>query len=189
MDTERLNAEIKKLNESKTIDLANVLGVNDPILINSREELVDFVQTHLEELSVEDLTNLLEDYQIKFNFGNVLFPSNWNYGPYPVKLAEALSKSQDNEDITDIYNVYYQNKNEADWKDAIKVLQDSILSDLDAYYRDMELLLDLDGDMQYVVELYDEIQDHYPEFVNKLLEKHKEKNDGIAEAMDDALDV
>lgn len=93
-----------------------------------------------------------------------IFPSGWNseeYGPYPAKLALALCQSQDAENLSDYYNMYYANHALSDG--AIKIFQQAALETEDI----IKILKDVDD--RYIANMLARIEDN--DFVNALLEQ------------------
>ena len=128
--------------------------------------LADIVVPRLDELSIEQLSDILETYGHE---DNSLFPSGWRHKGqtelYPRELALALSKSNCAEDLTDLYNIYYKAyacNPDIFWQ-AEDVWQKGALTTDRFTTRDYLDALedDVDGWLS-------NLEKHYPEFVEKL---------------------
>ena len=128
--------------------------------------LADIVVPRLNELSIDQLANILEKYGHE---DNSLFPSGWRYKGqaelYPRKLALALSKSSCAEDLTDLYNIYYcaHRCNPDIFSEAEDIWQKGALTTDRFTTRDY-----LDALEDYLDEWLGNLEKHYPEFVEKL---------------------
>lgn len=81
------------------------------------EDISSIILDNLDELSVEELTKILENYTYYSNGAYNLFPSICQGEVYPIKLAEALAKSSEAESTTGLYNIFYANRNVADFSE------------------------------------------------------------------------
>lgn len=179
MDKKQLNEEIEKiLNEED-------LGVDEGKLPEKLQALVDgnydgeeplarIVMLDLDDLTVDQIVEIMNTQEDR---SNSLYPSGWDteLGEYPVKLAEALVKSNAKESLTDIYNVFYRHEElpeavvDVFKKDALDHIDDTL-----------DIMSDL-ADTEILIEFLDEIAKNYPEFVEQLKAKAKEKDPEIFE--------
>lgn len=155
-----LDTIIKEIKESK---YEGPVGV-DEIICNN-----------LDKFSHEELVRIINTGSNMPGF-NKLFPSGWHYSKktekYPVELAKAISVSSQEENITDIRNIFYKRKNKELFEDAAKVWQEEILKNVPAYERSYVYNLDDVKEMKYI---YDDIAQIYPEFIEKLYAEHDEE--------------
>ena len=193
MNTKKLNEEIEKLVEAEDsiqpvydelthpeMDLDAVIltalkncNADDPDLQKELEDssLAEVVYPNLKELSVEELKAIMEHHREFKNMDNSLYPSEWpadKFGPYPVKLAKALVLTDDNESITDVYNIFYSNR-QVDEAAASVFMQDA-LEDPKGVTK--EVIVDSqEYDPDLVTEMLEEIAEKYPQFVEEIKTK------------------
>ena len=142
-----------------------------------REELATIVMDNINDLSHDQLVKILNKYS-----DSRLFPSRWDseaFGAYPIELAKALSDSNESEDISDIYNVFYKDRDLSDWKEAIAVWQHSILNNFDAHYKQMQEYSMLSEDSDNYVMMLETISDAYPLFIKSLVNAYKKVDKDI----------
>ena len=152
---------------------------------SQEKNIGDIVLENLDEVSVDDLVNILENYKWYSNNGvHKLFPSGFYWmkrrdespvSAYPAKLAEAVAKSAESETISDIYNIFYRCHGDLQtWGEAEKVWEEQMMNpnamidflsmcDDEAYYNDI------------MSTLYDEIPEFAKRLEKKLLQYNKEK--------------
>ena len=193
MNIKKLNEEIEKLVEAEDsiqpvydevtrpeMDLDAVIltalkncNADDPDLQKELEDssLAEVVYPNLKELSVEELKAIMEHHREFKNMDNSLYPSEWpadKFGPYPVKLAKALVLTDDNESITDVYNIFYSNR-QVDEAAASVFMQDA-LEDPKGVTK--EVIVDSqEYDPDLVTEMLEEIAEKYPQFVEEIKTK------------------
>ena len=194
MNTKKLNEEIEKLVEAEDsiqpvydelthpeMDLDAVIltalkncNADDPDLQKELEDssLAEVVYPNLKELSVEELKAIMEHHrEFTGPHDNSLYPSGWpadKFGPYPVKLAKALVLTDDNESITDVYNIFYSNR-QVDEAAASVFMQDA-LEDPKGVTK--EVIVDSqEWDPDYATEMLEEIAEKYPQFVEEIKTK------------------
>ena len=131
------------------------------------EQLAQIVLDNLDEFSEQELIEILNNRHYYSQCGGSgLFPSRYDEsnGAYPVKLASALSKSKENEDLSDIFNIFYRHNADLDtWNDAALVWQQSILSDFNKFLWNNPYV---DDEYEnYVVDMLNDIEKAYPKFV------------------------
>lgn len=160
-----------------TATLEDILsGKNLPALVQ-RREVANIVMDNIADLNHQQLVKILENYP-----NSELFPSRWDsekFGAYPIELAKALSDSFESEDFSDIYNVFYTNKNLSDWAEAITVWQHAILNNFDAHHQyvmECEMTTDL---VDNYIEALEIISHHYPLFVKSLINNYKRRDKNL----------
>lgn len=167
----KLNEEVNKfLNETQIEYVDDVIAVKEGSY--EGEELDKIVLQNLDEFSEMELIEVLQNYQYyNHNGGNGLFPSGYNSenGPYPAKLASALSKSTESEDITDIYNIFYRENGDLEtWGEAAEVWQNNLLNS----EKSLAVVQDVaNEDDEYIKEVIYTIGETYPKFAKELLVK------------------
>lgn len=163
-----LDTIIKEIKESK---YQGPVGV-DEIICNN-----------LDKFSHQELVRIINTGYNMPGF-NKLFPSGWHYSrktdKYPVELAKAISVSSQEENITDIRNIFYRRQNKELFEDAAKVWKEAILKDVTGYENSYVRSLD---DPQEMKIIYDEIAQEYPEFIKELYAAHSKE---IAEKIKNA---
>lgn len=190
---------IKKLNEhlSKFIETQIEGGDELQEILDgtwTEEEgnnLADVVIPRINELSEEQLIQILNN-AYKLDSSNSLFPSGYDadkFGPYPVRLAQALCKFNDNENLTDIYNVYYNNRNVGDFADAMKVWKDYIMSGQD---KNLDFMLNpLDDVKEDAIQdalMFDELCVDHEDLVKFLLNYLKENNPKLLKQIEQKME-
>ena len=193
MNTKKLNEEIEKLVEAEDsiqpvydelthpeMDLDAVIltalkncNADDPALQKELEDssLAEVVYPNLKELSVQELKAIMEHHTEFKNMDNSLYPSEWpadKFGPYPVKLAKALILTDDNESITDVYNIFYSNR-QVDEAAASVFMQDA-LKDPKGVTKEV-IVNSQEYDPDLVTEMLEEIAKKYPQFVEEIKAK------------------
>lgn len=185
MDIKKLNEHLSKFMETQIEGGDELQQVLDGTWTEEEgNNLADVVIPNINELSEEQLIQILNN-AYKLDSSNSLFPSGYDadkFGPYPVKLAQALCKFNDNENLTDIYNVYYANRNVGDFADAMKVWKDYIMSGQD---KDLDFMLapigNVEDDATQDVLMFSELYDDHKDLVRFLLNYLKEKNPELSE--------
>lgn len=184
-DFKKLNEELRQFLErdvkdsiEKVTDSANDYVDEFRALIDNHEyngdkTIAEILLPRIDDVTVEQIKSIMDDYSLVGQEQSI-FPSNWNpdLGPYPVKFAEALSKSTSAENDTDIFNVFYCNRDEALFEDAIQVWKGAVLKDVSEHNCNTLNLMDSCGE-EYVADVYSEIQEHYPDFVELVAEVAK----------------
>lgn len=159
----------------KTCDYDNEL-LQD--VIQSAGGLASVINDHLEDLTIEDIVRIMENHT-KFirrddsypRKDNSLYPSQWpseSLGAYPAKLAQALVKTGDSESLTDIFNIFYADKDLS--KEAVDVFMKDVLDDpkkvtqnmINEYQR---------YDEDYIPDMLNEIAQTYPQFVEQVKQR------------------
>ena len=194
MNIKKLNEEIEKLTEAEDsiqpvydelthpeMDLDAVIltalkncNADDPDLQKELEDssLAEVVYPNLKELSVEELKAIMEHHrEFTGPYDNSLYPSEWpadKFGPYPVKLAKALVLTDDNESITDVYNIFYSNR-QVDEAAASVFMQDA-LKDPKGVTKEI-IVNTQEYDPDLVTEMLEEIAKKYPQFVEEIKTK------------------
>lgn len=196
MDFKKLREELKQFIETQVEgedELQEVL--TGTWTGESGNTLADVIIPRIEELSVEQLINILNNAYELEGKKHSLFPSVFNvdkFGIYPAKLALALSRSKESETLTDIYNVYYANRDEDAFKDAIQVWKDYIMSGQD---KNLDFMLapignvedDATQDVLMFAELYDVHRDLVRFLLNYLKEKNPELSEQIVQKMEEMV--
>lgn len=179
MNNKKLNEEIEKiLNEEDFEAGVDKLPEKLQALVDGKydgeEPLAEIVMLDLEDLTVDELVQIMNT---QHDGWNSLYPSGWDIelGEYPVKLAEALVKSNAKESLTDIYNIFYSHR--ALTEGAIDVLKEDTLNDFDTTMHIVEEV----ADAEVLDEMLNTIAERYPEFVEQLKTKIKEKDPEIFE--------
>ena len=185
MDIKNLNEQLGKIIETQIEGGDELQQVLDGTWTEEEgNTLPDVIVPRLDELTEEQLIQILNN-AYKLDMSNGLFPSGWNsdkFGPYPVKLAQALSKSEDSENLTDIYNVYYANRDEDIFKDAIEVWKDRIMSGEDEKLDHMlQPIGDEDDDAAYDAHIFSKLRADHGDLVEFLIERLEEINPQLAE--------
>ena len=185
--------DLKKLNEEMVSELSrsNQLKENDSIEVVTDsandyvDEFVALVDKHevpdnktiaeillprVADLTVAEVKSIMEDYSL-IGHDQSIFPSNWNRenGDYPVVFAQALTQSNVAEDETDIFNVFYCNRDLSQFKNAINVWQEGFLKKLEAKedIYSMDLAKEA-GQEEFVKDVFGTIQDYFPRFMDKV---------------------
>lgn len=147
------------------------------------------VLENLEEIEMDDLIRILEDYTLYRQGIHRLYPSYWRRNiqqPYPVKLAQAIASSTENESLSDVYNIFYCHANVADFKDAMKVWQDDILNN---WYVTSDLIGNMTdgGDVSQLADLFSVLQQNCPKFAHQFLNKLEENDEETFDKLMDTL--
>lgn len=179
MNNKKLNEEIEKiLNEEDFESGVGKLPEKLQALVDGKydgeEPLAQIVMLDLEDLTVDELVQIMNTQ----NDGlNSLYPSGWDteLGAYPVKLAEALVKSNGKESLTDIYNIFYRHEELPEA--VVDVFKKDALDDIDNTMIIISGLYNTD----ILTDFLHEIAQGYPEFVEELKTKIKEKDPEIFE--------
>ena len=166
-----LNELNEVLNETQIEYVDDVVAVKEGTY--EGEAVAEIVLNNLDQFTEDELVSILNNYEYYTHCGaNRLFPSMYNAenGPYPVKLAQALSKSKENEDLTDIFNIFYAHHSDLEtWNDAAQVWQQSILNNFDEFIANNPYV---DTDYEdYVTDMLNDIEKAYPEFVEQVKQK------------------
>ena len=188
--------DIKKLNEEFNIIVETQIEYVDPIIAIKEgsydgDDIGDIVLDNLDEFSVDELVNILNNYNWYCHSGvDKLFPSGFLYndiqGEYPVKLAEAVAKCNDKEVITEIYNIFYRCHGDlTTWGNASKVWQKAMLEDTE----NLDMLIGACDDNEYYKEIMSELIDNMTDFAYELEEKLRERNPEFIEEMGELSDL
>lgn len=185
MDIKNLNEQLGKIIETQIEGGDELQQVLDGTWTEEEgNTLPDVIVPRLDELTEEQLIQILNN-AYKLDMSNGLFPSGWNsdkFGPYPVKLAQALSKSEDSENLTDIYNVYYANRDEDTFRDAMEVWKDRIMSGEDEKLDHMlQAIGDEEDDAVYDAHILLKLSKDHGDLVEFLIEHLEEINPQLAE--------
>lgn len=185
MDIKNLNEQLGKIIETQIEGGDELQQVLDGTWTEEEgNTLPDVIVPRLDELTEEQLIQILNN-AYKLDMYNGLFPSGWNsdkFGPYPVKLAQALSKSEDSENLTDIYNVYYANRDEDTFRDAMEVWKDRIMSGEDEKLDSMlQAIGDEEDDAVYDAHILLKLSKDHGDLVEFLIEHLEEINPQLAE--------
>lgn len=179
MNNKKLNEEIEKILNEEDFEVGvDKLPEKLQALVDGKydgeEPLAQIVMLDLEDLTVDELVQIMNTQHDR---RNSLYPSGWDIelGEYPAKLAEALVKSNAKESLTDIYNVFYSHRALTDG--AIDVLKEDTLNDFDTT---MDIVEEV-ADAEVLDEMLNTIAERYPEFVEQLKTKIKEKDPEIFE--------
>lgn len=137
-------------------------GDFDSSELDEIDNLAEYVVPELDKFSKQELVRILE----KGDKHNSLFPSGWNaekFGPYPKALAEALVESRDRESITDLYNIFYADRQIS--KDAIEVLKKDALKFDNNTLIVLSNILDADS----INPILDAFSEAWPNFFNQFI--------------------
>ena len=163
-----------KQDQPSLIDLAiNALKDGDFSVIDNDDKLssmslADIVVPNIDEFSVDELTQIMNQIDNGRSHDYSLFPSGWDddtYGPYPKKLAQALVDTNAEESVFDLYNIFYGRRLISD--DAIKVFKQAVLTTKSQ--RNLRSLVNLSVDSDDLFNVLDELFKHWPVFTSKLL--------------------
>lgn len=185
MDIKNLNEQLGKIIETQIEGGDELQEILDGTWTEEEgNNLADVVIPRINELSEEQLIQILNN-AYKLDYFNSLFPSGYDadkFGPYPVKLAQALSKSEDSENLTDIYNVYYANRDEDTFRDAMEVWKDRIMSGEDEKLDHMlQAIGDEEDDAVYDAHILLKLSKDHGDLVEFLIEHLEEINPQLAE--------
>lgn len=185
MNIKNLNEQLGKIIETQIEGGDELQQVLDGTWTEEEgNTLPDVIVPRLDELTEEQLIQILNN-AYKLDMSNGLFPSGWNsdkFGPYPVKLAQALSKSEDSENLTDIYNVYYANRDEDTFRDAMEVWKDRIMSGEDEKLDHMlQAIGDEEDDAVYDAHILLKLSKDHGDLVEFLIEHLEKINPQLAE--------
>lgn len=185
MNIKNLNEQLGKIIETQIEGGDELQQVLDGTWTEEEgNNLADVVIPRINELSEEQLIQILNN-AYKLDYFNSLFPSGYDadkFGPYPVKLAQALSKSEDSENLTDIYNVYYANRDEDTFRDAMEVWKDRIMSGEDEKLDHMlQAIGDEEDDAVYDAHILLKLSKDHGDLVEFLIEHLEEINPQLAE--------
>ena len=197
MNIKELNEKIEKLLEAEDsiqpvydelthpeMDLDAVIltalkncNADDPDLQKELEDssLAEVVCPNLKELSVEELIKIPGIGLVKAEFKNMdnsLYPSEWpadKFGPYPAKLAEALVLTEDNESLTDLFNIFYAHRQISE--KAAHVFMKDVIDDPTGANKQL-IANSKDFDADYVTDMLDDIAAKYPQFVEDAKKKY-----------------
>lgn len=179
MDNKQLNEEIKKILNEEDFEVGeDKLPEKLQALVDGKydgeEPLAKIVMSDLDNLTVDEIVNIMNTQEDRWNS---LYPSGWDIelGEYPVKLAEALVKSNGKESLTDIYNVFYRHEELPEA--VVDVFKKDALDDIK---NTLDIMDDL-ADAEVLTDFLDEIAKNYPEFVEQLKAKAKGKYPEILE--------
>ncbi len=153
----------------KTCDYDNEL-LQD--VIQSAGDLASVINNYLEDLTIEDIVRIMENHTKFTNKkDNSLYPSQWpseSLGAYPAKLAEALVKTGDSESLTDIFNMFYADKDLSE--EAVDVFMKDVLDDPKKVTQNM--INEYQGyDEDYIPDMLNEIARNYPQFVEQVKQR------------------
>ena len=167
MDVKRINEEIENLlNETQIEYVDEVAAIKEGVY--EGDKIAEVVLSNIDEFNENELIEILENYHYYMICGgHALFPSGWRseFGPYPAKLAYALSKSRENEDITDIFNIFYRSHGDLEtWNDAALVWQEQILDNFDKFKNSVSNVEE-EGYDNYLEDMLVDIEEAYPKFV------------------------
>jgi len=119
----QLNEQLSKFLNETQMERTPQERVQDYIDGTSNEsDLASIIVPDLDKFTDVELLDIFNQVSDKLVGSDTsIYPSGWDdeeYGSYPAKLALALSKSKDAENISEIYNIYYANHDLS--KEAIK---------------------------------------------------------------------
>lgn len=152
----------------KTCDYDNEL-LQD--VIQSAGDLASVINNYLEDLTIEDIVRIMENHTKFSNMDNSLYPSGWpseSLGAYPGKLAEALVKTRDSESLTDIFNIFYAQRDLS--KEAVDVFMKDAIEDPMGQTKQIISSCQAD-DEDLLVDMLEEISQKYPQFIEQM--KHR----------------
>lgn len=187
-DLKKLNEELQQFLERDNNDSIEMVTdsandyVDEFIALRDNHEydadggktIAEIIVPRIDEITVEQIKSIMEDYTLVGQEQSI-FPSNWDtdLGAYPVKFAEALSKSKEAENESDIFNVFYCHRDLDLFKDAIEVWKDATIKDIEQHKCGTLDLAAREGMDSFIYDVFEEIQKHYPEFIDKVSEEAK----------------
>ena len=171
-------ASIETVTDSANNYVDEFIALRDNHQHNGDKTMAEIIVPRIDEITVEQIKSIMEDYSL-VGQDQSIFPSNWDtdLGAYPVKFAEALSKSKDAENETDIFNVFYCRRNPAVFKDAIEVWKKATIEDIQQHKCNTLDLAAREGIDSFIYDVFGELQKHYPEFVDKVSKEAKKYYD------------
>lgn len=147
--------------------------------------LADVVIPRIDELTIEQLTDIFNNSYELDGKVHSLFPSGFDvdkFGTYPAKLASALARSKESENLTDIYNVYYANRDEDAFKDAMVVWEDYIMSGQDNKLSNiLQAIEDNESDADYDAQMFFELRRDHAHLVEFLINYLEDINPELAD--------
>ena len=185
-DIKTLNEELRQFLERDDEDSIEMVTdsannyVDEFIALRDNHEyegdktMAEIIVPRIDEITVEQIKSIMDDYSL-VGEDQSIFPSDWDtdLGAYPVKFAEALSKSKDAENETDIFNVFYCRRNPAAFKDAIEVWKKATIEDIQQHKCNTLDLAAREGIDSFIYDVFGELQKHYPEFVDEVSKEAK----------------
>lgn len=167
-------ASIETVTDSANNYVDEFIALRDNHQHNGDKTMAEIIIPRIDEITVEQIKSIMEDYSL-VGQDQSIFPSDWDtdLGAYPVKFAEALSKSKDAENETDIFNVFYCRRNLDAFKDAIEVWKKATIEDIQQHKCNTLDLAAREGIDSFIYDVFGELQKHYPEFVDKVSKEAK----------------
>ena len=171
MNIKKINEELDKLLETQVEGGNPIIAIKDGSY--EGDNIGEVVLNNLEEFTEDDIVNIMNNYQYYNNQGgHILFPSAWNYyhagEVYPVKLAKALLKSQENEleGLSDLYNIFYRAHGDLDkFGEAAEVWEDNVKANIKGAVQELR---SIDDDGSFAEDIFNELEYNYPELVASL---------------------
>ena len=164
------NDSIEVVTDSANDYVDEFVALVDKHEVPDNKTIAEILLPRLDDLTVAEVKSIMEDYSL-IGQDQSIFPSNWDRknGDYPVVFAQALTQSNVAEDETDIFNVFYCNRDLSQFKNAITVWQEGFLKKLESKedLYSMRLAKE-EPHEEYVKDLFGTIQEHFPRFMDKV---------------------
>lgn len=145
--------------------------------------LADVVIPNIDKLSEAQLVDILNNAW-KMDRRNTLYPSGFDtdkFDKYPAKLAIALSKTEEAENLTDIYNVYYAGRDEYTFKEAIDAWKQEIYKDPQSVYAQLKAVGDDEDDAMVDAGLFEVLKKDHADLIEFLVEYLEDVNPTLLE--------
>ena len=167
----KLTETFNKFMETQIEHVDEVIAVKEGTY--EGDNVGEIVLNNLDEFTEEELVRVLENANYyKHQGGHILFPSSWQGGVYPAKLASALAKSKENESITDIYNIFYRSHGDLKtWGEAAEMWQRDVLQNFDKTLEVFSWVMDDTEYDYYIGSVISEIEKGYPLFAKAVKTK------------------
>ena len=145
--------------------------------------LADVVIPNIDKLSEAQLVDILNN-AYNMDKGNTLYPSAFDtdkFDKYPAKLAIALSKTREAENLTDIYNVYYAGRDEYTFKEAIDAWKQEIYKDPQSVYAQLKAVGNDEDDAMADARLFEVLKKDHADLIEFLVEYLEDVNPTLLE--------
>lgn len=191
MDIKKLNEKLTTIVNETQIEHVDLLT---KVLNHSYDldgpTLAEIIVPNIDDVTVEQLVDILNDYHEYIGYDQSLLPSGYDssLGPYPAKLAEAVAKYNDREVITDIYNVYYDSKDEETFREAMKVWENAIMENPQETLDNLKVIGGMEDDATQDAKILTALVHNHLKLVDFLLKELYNNDEELADAIKDKMD-
>lgn len=186
MNIKQLNEEFSKFTETQIEGDLTPQAQVQAIFDGDDEDtyLAEVIVPNLDEFTDAELLGIFNKISETGDGDYSIYPSQWDseaYGEYPAKLALALSKSNDAENLSEIYNMYYAGHDLSD--EAADIFRKACKKNPEETYSQFAVM----DDEEIMVDFLNELGDEEPMITKLLLKLTKQHNPERAKALRAAL--